>query len=203
MPTSNKTTTQARDSQVIAGISKDLKTVSSLSLAGTKYTPTTLTDLIQSRISAANAVATARANWLAAVKTYQAVFTVVQEVESGLKQYVINAYGKTSTVLADFGFVVSKRATQTTEDLTLAIQKRAATRLARGTMSKKAKAKIKGTVPTPAQPTVPTATATTPAPSVPTVNLVVTTQPTASAPAPTVPTVATPAVVATIAPPKS
>ena len=52
----NRTITQGTDQQVIDGIKKDLQTMSSLSLGGTTYTPTTLEALIQSRIDAANGV---------------------------------------------------------------------------------------------------------------------------------------------------
>jgi hypothetical protein len=191
MTTSNKTTTQAHDTVLIAGITKDLKTVSSMPLAGSTYTPVTLIALIQSRINSANAVETARANWLAAIAAYQGLNTQVHEVEIGLKSFVINLFGKTSPLLADFGWLPSKRATQTTADKAVAIAKRAATRKARGTMSPKQKAKITGTVEAPAaQPAAaPSATATAPAAATPTVNLVVTTAPVAAAPAAAVATV--------------
>jgi D-aminopeptidase len=199
LTTTNKTTTQARDAQVIAGVTKDLKNVASLSLAGTTYTPVTLIQLVQSRITAANEVATSRANWLDAVRSYQALSTQVHAVEVGLKQYVINAYGAASPLLADFGFTPNKRTTPTTETKQLAVQKRAATRKARNTLGKKAKAKIKGTIDTPVQPAASSAPVTTPAPMTPTVNLVVT-QAAAPPPAPTIPV---PAPATPTAPPKS
>jgi hypothetical protein len=194
----NKTTMQALDTQVIAGINKDLKTTKSMLLAGSTYTPVTLIALIQSRITAINQVAAARASWLAAVATFDAVSTQVHAVEMGLKQYVFNAFGKTSPLLADFGFAAPKVVTPTTETKALALKKSAATRVARNTLSKKAKSKITGTVATPAQPVAPTATATTPAPTTPTVN------PVSQAAAPlSAPTVTPPETTAPTAPPKS
>jgi len=187
----NKTAMQALDTQVIAGINKDLKNTKSLLLAGSTYTPVTLTALIQSRITAINEVATTRAAWLAAVAAFDTLSAQVHEVEMGLKQYAFNAFGKKSPLLADFGFAAPKVVTPTTDTKQLAIQKRAATRVARNTLSKKAKAKITGTVATPAQPAAPTAPATAPAPV---------TQPAAPAPAPTVPT---PPPATPPAPPKS
>jgi hypothetical protein len=167
MTITNKTATTARDTQIIAGITKDLTTTKSLLLAGTSYTPTTLIALIQSRIAAVNAVAAARANWLDAVKTQDALDTQVHEAEMGLKHYVLNVFGKTSPLLADFGFSAPKVTKTTTETKQVAIQKGQATRVARGTASKKAKAKIKGTIPTPAQPASTTAPVTTPTPPAP------------------------------------
>ncbi|MGD0529879.1 MAG: hypothetical protein ABSE49_32385 [Polyangiaceae bacterium] len=166
MSNQNKMTIQARDSQVIAGIQKDLKTVSSLSLAGTTFTTITLVALIQSRVDAINAVAAARASWLAAVAALETLSKQVNAVEKGLKAYVFNLFGETSPLIADFGFTAPKQTTPTVAVKQLAAQKRAATRTARNTMGKKEKAKIKGTVTPPVQPATASAPATTPTPPV-------------------------------------
>ena len=154
MTTSNRNQTQAKDAQVIVGIEKDLQNVSNLLLAGETFTPPSLVALVQSRIDAANAVATAKASWQEAVKTYKALNTKVSPVVQGLKQYVFNAFGKTSPKLADFGFAAPRRATLTPEQTQAAVEKRKATRKARNTMGPKAKLKIKGTPPTTAAPPV-------------------------------------------------
>ncbi len=184
----NKTTATAGDNQIIAGITKDLKTVSSLVLAGATYTPVTLIQLIQSRVNLINQVAAARATWLDQARALEALNTQVHAVEMALKQYVINTFGKTSPLLADFGFAPKQRTPLTAAQKLAAQAKSRATRAARGTMSKKQKAAIHGVVPTTtAQPPATTTTpATTPSASTPTVNLVVTTQAPAAAPAPTV-----------------
>ncbi len=90
----NRSTTQAHDGQVIAGIKKDLQNVSSLPLAGSTYTPATLEQLIQSRIDAAIKVAQAKANWLDAAAAYKALNTQVTLDDRGLRQYVTNAFGQ-------------------------------------------------------------------------------------------------------------
>jgi hypothetical protein len=161
--TTNRSTTQAHDGQVIVGIKKDLQNVSSLPLAGTTYTTTTLEQLVQSRIDAVNAVVNARANWLHAAATYKALNTQVTQVVRALRQYVINAFGQESPVLADFGFTPPKKATLTPEQKLAKAQKADATRKARGTKGKKQKASIKGTVPATAPATSPPAP--TPAPT--------------------------------------
>jgi hypothetical protein len=162
MSQNNRSVTQAHDGQVIVGIKKDLQNVSSLPLASSTYTMAALEQLIQSRIDAVNNVANAKANWHDAVAAYEALNTHVTEVVRGLRQYVINAFGQNSPVLADFGFTPPKKATLTPEQAVARAQKAAATRKARGTMGKKEKAKIKGTVtatapaipPSPVEPTV-------------------------------------------------
>jgi hypothetical protein len=143
------------------GIKKDLQNVSSLPLASSTYTMAALVQLIQSRIDAANAVVNAKANWLDAVATYGTLNTKVTEVARGLRQYVINVYGQNSPVLADFGFTPPRRATLTPEEAVARSLKAAATRKARGTMGKKQKAKIKGTV-TATAPAIPPTPATEP-----------------------------------------
>jgi hypothetical protein len=144
MTTLNRTETQAQDMQILAGIKKDLPTLSNLPLAGTTYSMVTLTALLESRIDAASAVRVARAIYAQAIDAYQAVNTKVIPVVRGLRQYLINANGPTATHLADFGFVPSKRATSTPEQKVAAVAKRAATRKARGTVGPKARLAITG-----------------------------------------------------------
>jgi hypothetical protein len=144
--TKNRATTQAHDAQVIVGIQKDLKATSSLPLAGTTYTPATLMQLVQSRIDLANSVANARAAWLDTVAKYKALDAQVTLVVHGLRQYVVNAFGASSPVLADFGFTPLKKATLTPEQKVARAKKAAATRAARGTMGKVAKKAVKGSV---------------------------------------------------------
>jgi hypothetical protein len=150
MTTTNRSSTQGKDQQVIVGIKQDLQSMSSIPLGATTYTPTSLVALVQSRIDAGNAVVTAKANWQGAVKTYDAINTQVTLIERELRNLVIATFGPTSPKLADFGFAPPKKAELTADEKAAAVAKRAATRKARGTMGKKQKLEIKGTVATPA-----------------------------------------------------
>ncbi len=184
----NRSTTQAHDGQVIVGIKKDLQSVTSLPLAGSTYTMASLTQLVQSRIDAANTVANAKAQWHDASATYKALNSQVTQVLHGLRQYLINAFGPASPVLADFGFTASKRTPLTPEQKVARAAKAEATRKARGTLGKKQKAAIKGAVP-PTAPASPSPAPTpTPAVAVPSTPVVVT----APAPAVTSPGVTQP-----------
>jgi hypothetical protein len=102
---------------------------------------------IQSRIDAANAVATAKANWLNAAATYKTINAQAVIVVRELRNLVIGIFGASSSKLADFGFAPSKRTPLTPAKKAAAAVKRAATRKARGTMGKKQKLAITGTVP--------------------------------------------------------
>jgi len=120
MPTPNRTNTQVRDGQIIVGITKDLQnTQGPLLLGGQAFTPASLIAVF-SRIDAANQIAAAKAQWQDQVKKYIELSVTVDLVARGLKQYVMNAYGATSPLLADFGFTPPKRTPQTVEQKTQA-----------------------------------------------------------------------------------
>jgi len=157
MATVNSNTTQAHDAQVIVGIQKHLLTVPSLPIAGSTYTPADLVKLVQSRIDSAGVVAAAGANRHATVVAHDALGTKLTPILRGLRQYVLNVFGETSPVLADFGFTAPKTATRTPEEKAAAAAKAKATRAARHTMGTKQKKSVKGTVPTTAPVTPPTA----------------------------------------------
>lgn len=108
MPHSQSTTIE-KDTQVLGGIAKDLQTTSNLYLGGTTYTPGSLAALIQSRIDAANAVNTTKANWQSAVKTYKAINTEVTPIVRDLRSWVTAAFGRSGAQLSDFGFTSPRR----------------------------------------------------------------------------------------------
>ena len=146
MTTVNRTTTRARDAQVIAGIQKHLQNTPSLPLAGTAYTPADLVKLVQSRIDSVDPVAAAKANWHSTVVANMALNTSLTPVLRALRDYVINVFGAASPVLADFGFAPPKRTTKTPEQKAAAAAKAKATRAARHTAGKNQKKNVKGAV---------------------------------------------------------
>jgi hypothetical protein len=146
MATVNRTKTQARDAQVIAGIQKHLQSVSSLPLAGATYSPADLMKLVQGRIDSANTTTTTKADWHSTVLVEKTVNAKLTPLIRALRQYVINVYGASSPVLADFGFAPPKKATRTPEQKAAAAAKAAATRKARHTMGAKQKKGVKGDV---------------------------------------------------------
>ena len=162
----------------------------SILLGAQAFTPTSLVAFLQSRIDAANAVLVAKANWQNASKTYTALNKQGTVVVHDLKQYVIAAFGATSSKLADFGFTPKKVTVLTPEQKAAAAAKRAATRKARNTLGPKAKLAITGTVPStgsaaPATPAAPAASpAQTAAPATAPQNQAASTAPTAASPAP-------------------
>lgn len=146
MSTPSKLTIQARDARVIAGIQKHLQNVSALQLAGTTYAPADLVKLIQSRSDQAGAVATAYATWRTAVAADEALNTKLTPLIQALRQYVLNAFGSTGTVLADFGFTATVRKPLSPQAKVAAAAKAKATRAARGTKGKVQKKAVTGNV---------------------------------------------------------
>jgi hypothetical protein len=148
MSTINRTTTQARDAQIIAGIGKRLQTVPTVTLLGTAYTPAQLTQLFQSQISSAASIAAMRAQLKDLLQTDSVLAKKVNGLVKPLKAYVENALGNTSEVLGDFGFAPAK-ATGPKDPVTkvVAAAKSLATREARGTTGKRKKEQIKGATP--------------------------------------------------------
>jgi hypothetical protein len=67
-----------------------------------------------------------------------------------LKSYIGIMYGKTSETYATFGFATQQPVKATAAIKAAAVEKRAATRVARGTLGKRARKVIKGVVAAPA-----------------------------------------------------
>ena len=141
----SKASSQARDTQVIAGIAAHFTGATKFTFGGVDYKATEIQKLLQSRIDAASATAAARAKWLTAAAAEQEKTTESESVLLALKSHLVTTYGAKSQVVADFGFTPKQKETtaKTTAD---AVVKREATRKARGTMGKKEKLKITGVV---------------------------------------------------------
>jgi hypothetical protein len=162
MASQNRSEQQAQEAKVILGIQKNLLSVPTLSLVGQAITPADLVKLVQSCIDAANAITPAKVKWQGAVQAANALNKQVTPILQGLRAYVINAYGPTSTVLADFGFSPTKTVVKTPEVKALAAKKSVATRKARNTLGKNQKKNITGATVSPAAPAT-SSTVSTPA----------------------------------------
>ena len=144
MTTVSRTTTQGKDQHVINGIEKELQSMTTMFLGGETYTPDTLVALVQSRISRANAIATARAAWENELVAYDVLDRKVNVVLGDLRHLIMAAFGRETPKLASFGFPIPKLPTMTTEQRAIAARKAYATRKARKTMGKKQKALVTG-----------------------------------------------------------
>jgi hypothetical protein len=140
----NKDTRLGRDQAVVNGIQKDLQSVASLPLDGATYSPADLVRLIQSRATQTAAVAASYAAWRRDVAAEKELNARLAPLVRALRQYVINAFGRGSALLADFGFTAPARKPLTSEQKVARAAKAKATRVARHTMGPVQKKKVTG-----------------------------------------------------------
>jgi len=161
----NRATLQNRCRNAVAGVKKDLASVTTITLNGVDYTPTTLMALLQSFIDLADATVTARGVWLLAVQKEAAIHDQIMVVLTALKAYVTQKFGPGAVdTQADFGFSPKKTVVKTLETKTNAATLAKATRAARHTMGSVQKKAVTGVLPAP-EPVTPATTPTNPTPA--------------------------------------
>ncbi|MGH7436115.1 MAG: hypothetical protein ACRENE_10620 [Polyangiaceae bacterium] len=151
------------------GFTKHAAAVPQIIVAGASMTESDVVAKLQARIAIAKTVQTTHATWQAAVKADRDAIPVYKAFLASARQTIGAAFAGQVDVLADFGMTPRKVAVITPQTRAAAALKAKATRVARGTTSKKQKASVKGDVtitPTTATPNKPPATA--PSATVPT-----------------------------------
>jgi hypothetical protein len=151
MTTTNKNTVKAQIQGAIAGINQHLSGSTSLPLGGTAMTPQALVQILQSCLAAIATTASATAQFHAATLAEKQLVAQVRALLLNLKSYVENLYGKASPTLSDFG-IVRAPTKPTVKVKAQAVDLQLATRVKRGTLGKRQKAKVKAS---PAPATVP------------------------------------------------
>ncbi len=166
---------------IIAGTTKHFPN-GSFTLGNTTYTSTSLVQVLQGLVSAMLARNAAETGAKDALTAEQATQEQVGPILRAYEHLVLVTFAGASQTLADFGLAPPKARTPlTAQQLAVAAAKAKATRIARGTTSKKKKLAIKGDVTGVLVTSVTAPTAATPASPAPLV-----TQPT-PAPAPAQP----------------
>jgi hypothetical protein len=138
----------------------------SFTIGGTTYTSASLIQVLQGLANAMTALNAAEAGAKDALAAERAAKAQVGPILLAYKRLVLAAFANTTQTLVDFGLTPPKaRAPLTTEQRAVRAAKVNATRVARGTTSKKKKLAIKGNVTgvTVTPTTAPTATSTPPA----------------------------------------
>ena len=131
----------------MAGFQKHLATVTSVTLASVVYTPAQLMSALTALLALYAAVDTAKSAVKAKLNAEAAQAPALLSLMAALVSYVKLTFSESPDVLADFGLEPKKTLTPlTTEQQAVAVAKREATRVARGTTSKKAKKAVKGDV---------------------------------------------------------
>ncbi len=141
-----KAETLALVQALIAGTEKHFPN-GSFTLGSTTYPAASLIQVLQGLINAMTARNAAEASAKDAVAAEHATQTQVAPIILAYKRLVLLTFTNATATLADFGLTPPKARTPlTTEQLAARKAKAAATRLARGTTSKKQKLAIKGNV---------------------------------------------------------
>ena len=137
-----------RVEQLILGTKKHFAVGSqTLQVAGATYTVDSLTKLMQDFVDNRDAVEVSKAATKAKIEAERAQAPSQIAVINAFKTIVRGMFGASADVLADFGLTPPKaRAPVSAEKKAVAVAKRAATRAARHTASKKQKKAIKGAV---------------------------------------------------------
>ena len=144
----NKPTNKDLDTKAMTGVDKHLASLTTIMIGGTAYTGPTLKAVFQADIDATNAADAARTQWKDLLVTAKAARTLAARARLALKSYLVGVYGPNAVgILEDFGFTPPKSpGKKTAKAKADAVEKSAATRVARHTMGKNQKKSVKGTV---------------------------------------------------------
>ena len=161
----NRTTFQNRCRNAIAGVQKDLKSVTTITLEGVDYTPTTLVALLQSGIKVAMLLSP-RGPHGSSRRRNRPRGSSRSWASSRLSRPTSpSSSARCGDTQAHFGFAPRKKAVKTAETKANAAAKARATRAARHTMGSEQKKAITGAS-TATEPVTPATTPTNPAPAV-------------------------------------
>jgi hypothetical protein len=131
---------------IIAGTTKHFPNAS-FAIGTTAYTSASVIEALQGLENAMNARSTAEASAKDAISAEHAAELQVSPMIRVYKRLVLATFANATQTLADFGFAPPKARTPlTTEQRATSAAKARATRVARGTTSKKQKLAIKGDV---------------------------------------------------------
>jgi hypothetical protein len=135
-----------RNGKIAAGIAEVLGNAPSVTLDGKTYTPAALRALFDADTAAMDRTDTATAARQKAVAEERRAHAVTHKVTLALKQFLYVSFGeKNHVMLGKFGFAPPKaKEMKTVKTKATAVEKRNATREARGTMGPKQRKKIKG-----------------------------------------------------------
>jgi hypothetical protein len=158
---------EAQYKALLAGIHTQLVGDEQFIINGATLSKAALLARFQARLDAAAKTKADRTTLATTVAAERGVQLEVGALRMGFKVYLLSRYGKNSPELQKFGFTQTKKPQRPVAKKAVGIAQNKATRTARGTVGKKAKLAIKGTVaqaPTAAPPAHAPPEASPPAP---------------------------------------
>jgi hypothetical protein len=143
----SKASEMDRAEKLIAGLQKHLANVTSLKFASGDHTPVDIAKALQTLVDLHTAVDAAKSAWKAKLAAVKSQAPALRTFMRAFQSFVMTTFSESPDVLADFGLEPKKAPTPlTTEQQTVALAKREATRKARGTTGTKAKKAVTGDV---------------------------------------------------------
>jgi len=137
----------AADQAMIDGTLKFLANLATLPVGGTNMTPADIVKVFQERVDAGKAVQTANAARVAAIKADLDTRTKTTAFARAFRRIVLGMFQEAPDTLAIFALKAPKATKVKVATKAVAVAKNKATRAARGTVGKRKKLAIKGTVP--------------------------------------------------------
>jgi hypothetical protein len=145
--------------QRLAALKGNVPAKSQIEIDGKAYKPSDLIAIFQASLDTRAALIKSRAQAKVDLAARGAAEGNRNAIEPGLKSWVTGKFGATSNEALEFGYAPRKTATKSAETKATAARLAEATREARGTMGKKERLKVKGTLPVSAAPAAPAITA--------------------------------------------
>ena len=142
LPKKNRPDYLASIEKLVEGFNKHPAEVPQLVIGGIVVKNADIIAKLDARVAQAKVVGTTNATWKAAVEADKAATQDLKQLLSNVRQALLVVLAGKTEALADFGLTARKKPVITPEKKAAAALKAKATRVARGTTSKKQKAKI-------------------------------------------------------------
>jgi hypothetical protein len=147
MPRTSQLTRRQRASKVLSGVEKRFPRGETYRFDGKSYSRDELAAVFRAQIDALNEIRAARAALAVAVSKERTAAQRVRALTPRVVAYVGERFGTTADVFADFGWELPKKPGPKTTAAKLAgVVRGKATRKARGTMGKKQRLRVKGSL---------------------------------------------------------
>jgi hypothetical protein len=137
---------RAANTRIKDGLHKHYAT-QPLIINGVKWTAAKIIAALETEEAQFDEASLNRAAWLAAVKALRKTTQVNHQLRLALRATLEATHGRNSEAVTDFGYAWRTRRRPAAETIKVAVNKRRATRAARGTLGPKQRKPIKGVVP--------------------------------------------------------
>jgi hypothetical protein len=151
----NNSTIVTNNTKRISAMKKYVTSKTEIPIGGAVLKPAQIIAVFQNSLDKRAAVTATQAEYRSAVAERVEAESTLQATDDSLKQWVLNRFGANSAEAIEFGYSARRTPAVSAAVRATAVQLNKATRLARGTIRKQDKLKIKGTLVAPTAPAAP------------------------------------------------